>query len=142
MCFYKKLHLYLDSTIKKNELELPTKMVHEREGRFMCDICNQSYSRICNLKRHMKLIHERQREYMCDICDQLFFRIENFKMHMKKVHKILDIHYTDDVSNINEENIIDVRQQNKEYECVFCHKVFTQSGSLSIHINSYSYHII
>ena len=66
-----------------------------------------------------------------DICDQLFSHIKNLKRHMTKVH---NIHNTEDVSNINEENIVEVRQQNKEYGCMFCHKVFTKSGYLSIHI--------
>ena len=38
--------------------------------------------------QNTKIIYERQRNYMCDICDQLYSRIYSLKRHMKKVHKI------------------------------------------------------
>ena len=76
---------------------------------------------------------ERQLTFQHCVCGKTFDDQYSLEVHHASCHISKD--------NISKENNISnsriaIGKQNKDYECMFCQKVFTQSGSLSMHIKN------
>ena len=93
-----------DQTNKKNETsELNDNRVANKDGRFLCSICNETYSTKGNLKKHekkfcksgsiennsedQKRVAKKYERFVCSICDQTFSTKGNLKKHEKKFCK-------------------------------------------------------
>lgn len=54
---------------------------------FTCDICNKSFTRKNNLRRHMGEVHATQKmKHQCRICGATFVRKSNHGIHVKEFH--------------------------------------------------------
>ena len=57
---------------------------HLGEKQFKCDLCNDSFTRKNDVKRHKKLIHEKPRDHQCQKCEKYFLTQENLRDHELK----------------------------------------------------------
>lgn len=51
-----------------------------------CKVCNKSFNRKDNLKRHT-LTHNNEAPLKCDICNRAYIRIDTLKRHFVDKHK-------------------------------------------------------
>ena len=54
---------------------------HLGEKQFKCDLCNDTFTRKNDVKRHKKLIHEKPRDHQCQKCEKYFLTQENLRTH-------------------------------------------------------------
>ena len=54
---------------------------HLGEKQFKCDLCNDTFTRKNDVKRHKKLIHEKPRDHQCHKCEKYFLTQENLRTH-------------------------------------------------------------
>ena len=57
---------------------------HLGEKLFKCDLCDDSFTRKNDVKRHKKLIHEKPRDHQCQKCEKYFLTQENLRDHELK----------------------------------------------------------
>ena len=50
-------------------------------------ICNASFARNYDLKRHALLIHEENKPFKCTICDAWFSEEGTLKKHVSSIHE-------------------------------------------------------
>ena len=78
-----------------------------------CNICNQSFSRVFDLKKHIHIIHEGRKDYECKSCGKSFTKSGSLKKHNHVVHK-----------------------GTKDFMCESCGKSFSRSADVKRHMNS------
>ncbi|XP_044762128.1 uncharacterized protein LOC123319303 [Coccinella septempunctata] len=67
--------------------------------KYMCNVCQSSYSNISNLRKHLRKFHPEilsdvapllkdytNFKYLCDLCPKKFNCVRNFKYHQRKCH--------------------------------------------------------
>ena len=64
-------------------------VVHEKENRFTCELCNKSFSHNWYLKAHLK---NHETPYNCNNCNKSFADKQKLKVHVNGVHKKLKPH--------------------------------------------------
>jgi KRAB domain-containing zinc finger protein len=85
---------------------------------FKCDICNEKFTNIFNIRRHIRQVHVLNKKYKCSLCSTGFTIQTNLGRHTKKKHphaieKQKDIH--------------------KQYKCFLCPTGFSRLSSLFRH---------
>ena len=50
---------------------------------FKCDICESTFTRERNMRRHKKNVHEKSTGVCCNKCNKTFTRADNLKAHLK-----------------------------------------------------------
>lgn len=60
--------------------------------RIMCDICERSFGREYDLKKHVEAVHLRLRPYECKTCGKRFGHKGTFNKHVRAVHLKLRPH--------------------------------------------------
>ncbi|KNC99542.1 uncharacterized protein SPPG_04932 [Spizellomyces punctatus DAOM BR117] len=53
-----------------------------KDGKFICEMCDRSFSRMYNLKSHIRT-HQNHRPYICNTCDLRFTRNHDLNRHLK-----------------------------------------------------------
>ena len=61
--------------------------VHVNLKPHQCEICEKSFNKKVNLKRHHEKIHSSEKSFKCMKCDKIYLRHKYFENHMKK-HEI------------------------------------------------------
>jgi len=56
------------------------------QGRFVCDICGQTFKHVNNVGRHKQAVHEKIR-YFCELCDASFGRSYYLQYHIRTRHQ-------------------------------------------------------
>ena len=56
---------------------------------FKCDICENTFTRERNMRRHKKNVHEKSTGVCCNKCNKTFTRADNMKAHQKVCGKYL-----------------------------------------------------
>ena len=54
---------------------------------FKCDICEKTFTRERDMRRHKKTIHEKATGVCCNKCKKSFTRVDNLKAHQKVCSK-------------------------------------------------------
>ena len=128
----------IDQTMIKNSViilkeDLSEATLTTATERLTCNLCNQIFSHISNLRRHVRRQHDRGGEkprarvtrakddtkvdtaskYVCKTCNQTFSDKSNLRRHEKRQHE-----------GVQEGN----------YKCKLCMKTFTRQGDLSRHL--------
>ena len=74
--------------IGNNPGEDPLKMsVHEEKKQYECIICNESFGRKFDMKKHIESVHEGKKPFKCTICKSCYTRKIALKKHIKTVHE-------------------------------------------------------
>ena len=50
---------------------------------FKCNVCESTFTRERNMRRHKKNVHEKSTGVCCDKCNKTFTRADNLKKHEK-----------------------------------------------------------
>lgn len=108
---------------------------------FMCDLCDKTFNRPGNYKRH-RMIHivntEENQRYKCEVCNRPFLQRCDLKRHMQ-VHSGKEPFRCEvcDKGYIRRSDlVVHMRFHNKErlFKCDSCDKMFHQSGDLRRHV--------
>ena len=51
-----------------------------------CQLCGRTFTKKCDLKRHVNQVHLKLRPYKCNQCDASFPRRPQLKIHVRKAH--------------------------------------------------------
>ena len=94
---------------------------------FSCNDCDQTYTTMSNLKKHISSVHEGIR-YCCPFCKKEFTRKSMLNIHVRDRCKATFGHK----QGLNG-NIISYPEGKKKFQCFSCHKLFLHLQSLSIH---------
>lgn len=88
-------------------------VVHREKGApfLVCEVCNETFRRICDLRRHMWK-HSSVKRFTCDICDYGSDKRGNIISHMRKHTK------------------------DKNYVCSVCGKLYKTEQSLKLHVRT------
>ena len=61
--------------------------LHEGVKNNKCELCDKSFSRAGDLKRHINCVHEGLKNHKCDLCDKAFSQPWTLKKHVNSVHE-------------------------------------------------------
>ncbi|XP_063983880.1 gastrula zinc finger protein XlCGF57.1-like [Diachasmimorpha longicaudata] len=67
---------YYNSHVRKHQAK--------HEGRYTCPTCERKFSTAAVLKCHIEVMHEKQPKYVCDICFKSFCGSRNLQEHRKR----------------------------------------------------------
>lgn len=67
-----------------NNVNRHTRMVHRKEKRFVCDICDKKFFEFSSIKLHME-VHQKT-DYQCKYCDIILKSFNQFLTHKRKFH--------------------------------------------------------
>jgi uncharacterized Zn-finger protein len=123
-----------------NSIEVPIKKEYRNQG--ICKICNKTYAR---LARHLST-HFKEKIFLCNICNRSFNRKDNLKKHLllhtgaKKLEKC-------NICNRSFTRLgrhIVLHFEDKPYLCDICNKSFSRVDVLkrhkALHIGEKKYH--
>ena len=99
---------------------------------YSCTTCEQTFTAILTLKRHIQIVHEQIRQVIeCDECNEKFSRKDNLTRHKKESHHVANVnhHYSDNCSNPTIHKI-------RPYQCKDCGKKFKRKNDLDRHQNT------
>ena len=77
------------NVICSSYLVIPVSLQRDANGapRFVCHVCNQSFSRRSNLGRHFREKHVANKSaFICYLCGSNFTRLESLQKHMTHKH--------------------------------------------------------
>ena len=63
--------------------------VHEGRKDFKCNICDKSFGRPVELKKHKKRRHDKNKNFICDKCGKGFPVKDSLKVHVEKTNCLL-----------------------------------------------------
>ncbi|KAM4591656.1 uncharacterized protein PAE49_017814 [Odontesthes bonariensis] len=79
-----------------------------------CRFCGGSFTRDCDLIRHVDESHAGEKAFKCSQCDKEFARRDSLALHLR------------------------VHTGEKPHRCLFCGKFFTQSSNLRVHMRKHT----
>ena len=62
-------------------------MVHQKEKKYLCKICEKSFAHNFLLKTHNNTVHLKLKPFECNICTNKFGTSSNLNNHVKNIHK-------------------------------------------------------
>ena len=62
-------------------------MENVRKKSFICEICNDHFTRKSNLNIHISSAHEEKKLFRCEICEKNFAKKNNLTQHLATVHE-------------------------------------------------------
>ena len=68
-------------------LDRHIKSTHDKIKNNKCNLCDQSFFALSDLKRQIAMVHNGEKEFKCDICQKLFPSKFNANRHIKEVHE-------------------------------------------------------
>jgi KRAB domain-containing zinc finger protein len=81
-----KIHKIFEKETNEKQSEC-SNQAQEKEKKFKCQFCSNSFTSAIYLNKHKKIIHEKRYVCQCRICNKLFIKKENLQRHIKNVHE-------------------------------------------------------
>ena len=94
---------------------------------FSCKVCDQTYTTMSNLKKHISTVHEGIR-YCCPFCKKEFTQKCELNIHVRDRCKATFAHK----QGLNG-HLISYPEGKKQFQCFSCNKLFLHLQSLSVH---------
>ena len=147
ICFAIPKILFIEDVPEKSEEnetpEEPDKEV-EKEGAYTCTVCNKSYKKEGNLKRHVETSHKEENsdDRTCTDCNKVFTKRCHFLRHIRDVHsKISKVTCNECNKEFTNKDNLDwhVKQIHKKsgvVECEICNKTVSSVGNLKRHMEA------
>ena len=111
--------------------------ITEKCSKYMCDLCEATFSQNGGLLKHRKSVHKEFRNYSCKQCDQSYYRKTELKRHVEVTHrgeryscKICDRSYTRDK---HLQKHVKATHQGIRYNCKECDRSYTDKTELKYH---------
>ena len=83
-----------------------------------CDLCNKTYFKKIDLKKHKQFVHEGLKNFKCDLCDKFLIDKSSLKRHISNLHNRLKSHkcdksaHTEQKPNSNMQKIVTEKPSN------------------------------
>ena len=115
----------------------------EKDSRkvFGCGICEKSFIRHANKKKHIAVVHGEEKKYVCNVCSSSFGFKNELTSHRENNHqggrhtcKSCDKIFASTGSL--KEHIKKIHEGQQNHKCDYCGKSFTQSRYLKTHIQT------
>ena len=135
-------HICLKTFGTNQAMNLHIRYIHENMKDHKCNICNGSFHKECDLKKHMGTVHGKIKlVYGCSECNQMFGQKQSLRMHIENFHKNIkvkcdfcDLSFTNDGLN---PHIKRVHEKIKDKKCHLCDTVAYSDGrSLIRHLQT------
>jgi hypothetical protein len=102
------------------------------DGRFACSLCENTFQRPADLRRHMQKHEEPAYKCMVTSCGRDFYRMDKLRDHVRLAHKG-DVSTTFDGS-LRFEVSTEPKSTYQSHTCTHCNKVFQRKCDLNDHI--------
>lgn len=115
---------------------------HENQHPFHCDVCDQDFRYVGDLKRHIESIHLKQKPHECEVCHKSFARQWDLKNH-REIHQNLTFSCDQCNSKFNQSkslrnHILQYHKRKLNLTCDFCGKTFTNSETYRQHYKAHT----
>ncbi len=127
------------STKRKDILDRHIKEKH-LGIKYSCEICNESFTQLASLRRHVNSVHNQEKTFKCSLCDDKFLRKDNLERHIKSVHQNLRPHICKECGDAFKlpqhlkEHITAIHTDQRQYVCEECGFAFKLRSHLNDHV--------
>ena len=104
-----------------------------------CSLCDRKFKTYVFLKRHLRTVHDSNgSDYACDVCNKTFIRSDNMKRHRSSHFNQVKTHQCEDCGKIymTKSNLLRHRNSHSspdEHQCKECHMKFSRKDVLRRH---------
>lgn len=134
---------FCNKTFKRRTVLVKHKRIHTHPRQCVCEVCGKRFNDNGTLKTHRLLLHIKERKHKCVICNQSFTLKptldKHVKRHMKREHGIKDFPCDEcdmkyrDKSSLNRHKLAKHSGVTCKVQCEDCGKQYTSSTNLLKH---------
>ena len=141
-----KWYNFYSYSSRPDKLKIHLRNVHQIN--FKCEMCDRSFFKEENLKKHIKIVHKLKgmTNHKCDQCTKSFGNLSTLKTHIKQIHGVKDGKHKcdkcefafDKVRDLNKHMRTVHEESPKNHKCKQCDSAFgaasylTRDGKLTL----------
>uniref|UniRef100_A0A336MQC0 CSON003984 protein n=1 Tax=Culicoides sonorensis TaxID=179676 RepID=A0A336MQC0_CULSO len=118
-----------DKILSLSGLRNHMKIVHRKEKKYACEMCDFKFAFPGLLKDHISRVHLNEFKHTCDICKKAFKTVTTMNRHRRNIHQV------GKNSNFIRKHMKVVHTKDTKYSCDICDSKFTFASRLSDHIS-------
>ena len=101
-----------------------------------CSICNKTFTRVQDMKRHKLFLHMDKKQFKCEHCSKRFWSTETLELHVSRIHLDQDQSKAEDPEPEVGTHDDDVQSTAESFQCLVCTKEFIQLSLLQCHMDT------
>lgn len=114
---------------------------HSEISRYICELCEKTYSNASNLSKHKKLVHQGILSFVCQFCGEAFPSRQTRDTHSRIHSGDAPFHCDYCTKNFRSKQTlqrhIEMHLDIRKYACHFCPKKFRKGSHLIYHISTH-----